>query len=290
MSDYIERGIMAKILKKQAPMSPPAEEYSATAFRRTEEAKATTRHILDVAYGSEDDQDIDIYLPDDSSATNLPVFMFIHGGSWTHGYKEWCGFMAPPITSMPAIFVSVAYRLAPDTKFPLPVEDCRNALKWVYENISEHGGDPNRIFVGGHSAGGHLAAMLALELDALEASGMPRDVVKACFPVSGVFDLTGRDEERLGPLLNSPSGAPVASPIRHVKGNRVPFLLAIGEIDFPDLIPQCHAMADALRSQSGAVEVMEMPGEDHFKITLQGGDPNGPWVARVREWIANTPS
>jgi len=281
---------MAKLLKKQTPMSPPAEDYSATAFRRTEEAKATTRHILDVAYGPEDDQDIDIYLPDDATATNVPAFMFIHGGSWTHGYKEWLGFMAPAFTTLPAIFVSVAYRLAPDTKFPLPVEDCRNALKWVYENIGEHGGDRNRIFVGGHSAGGHLAAMLTLELDALEASGLPRDVLKACFPVSGVFDLVARDEERLGPLLSSPADARAASPIQLVEGNRTPFLFAIGEIDFPELIPQSHAMAEALRNQSGTVELMDMPGEDHFNISLQGGNPDGPWVTRVREWMSNTPT
>ena len=281
---------MAKLIKKQTPMSPPAEDYSATAFRRTDEAKATTRHILDVAYGPEDDQDIDIYLPDDATATNVPVFMFIHGGSWTHGYKEWLGFMAPAFTTLPAIFVSVAYRLAPDTKFPLPVEDCRNALKWVYENIGEHGGDRNRIFVGGHSAGGHLAAMLTLELDALEASGLPRDVLKACFPVSGVFDLVGRDEERLGPLLSSPADARAASPIQLVEGNRTPFLFAIGEIDFPELIPQSHAMAEALRNQSGTVELMDMPGEDHFNISLQGGNPDGPWVTRVREWMSNPPT
>ena len=281
---------MAKLIKKQTPMSPPAEDYSATAFRRTDEAKATTRHILDVAYGPEDDQDIDIYLPDDVTATNVPVFMFIHGGSWTHGYKEWLGFMAPAFTTLPAIFVSVAYRLAPDTKFPLPVEDCRNALKWVYENIGEHGGDRNRIFVGGHSAGGHLAAMLTLELDALEASGLPRDVIKACFPVSGVFDLVGRDEERLGPLLSSPADARAASPIQLVEGNRTPFLFAIGEIDFPELIPQSHAMAEALRNQSGTVELMDMPGEDHFNISLQGGNPDGPWVTRVREWMSNPPT
>ena len=281
---------MAKLIKKQTPMSPPAEDYSATAFRRTDEAKATTRHILDVAYGPEDDQDIDIYLPDDVTATNVPVFMFIHGGSWTHGYKEWLGFMAPAFTTLPAIFVSVGYRLAPDTKFPLPVEDCRNALKWVYENIGEHGGDRNRIFVGGHSAGGHLAAMLTLELDALEASGLPRDVLKACFPVSGVFDLVGRDEERLGPLLNSPADARAASPIQLVEGNRTPFLFAIGEIDFPELIPQSHAMAEALRNQSGTVELMDMPGEDHFNISLQGGNPDGPWVTRVREWMSNPPT
>ena len=119
---------------------------------------------------------------------------------------------------------------------------------------------------------------------------MPRDVLKACFPVSGVFDLAGRAEERLGPLLSRPADARAASPIQLVEGNRTPFLFAIGEIDFPELIPQSHAMADALRNQSGTVELMDMPGEDHFNISLQGGNPDGPWVTRVREWMSNTPT
>ena len=154
---------MAKLLKKQIPMSPPAEEYSATAFRRTEEAKATTRHILDVAYGPEDDQDIDIYLPDDANATNVPVFMFVHGGSWTHGYKEWMGLMAPALVATPAILVSVSYRLAPECRFPGPLEDCVAALAWVHRHIGEYGGDPGRLFVGGHSAGGHLYTLASLQ-------------------------------------------------------------------------------------------------------------------------------
>lgn len=281
---------MAHSLQQQTRMSPVAEAYSATAFHRFDKVRATTRCISDVRYGPEPEQAVDIYLPDEPVDVSLPVFMFMHGGSWTHGYKEWLGFMAPAFIRMPGIFVSVGYRLAPSVKFPLPVQDCRNALKWVYENIAEHGGHPLRIFVGGHSAGGHLAAMIALEPHAIEGLGMPSDVVKGCFPVSGVFDLTGRSEERLGPFLNSPADAGAASPILLVDGNRVPFLLAIGENDFPDLIPQCHAMADALRKEAGTVEVMERPGEDHFEISLNSGDINGPWASRVREWIACPPS
>ena len=119
---------------------------------------------------------------------------------------------------------------------------------------------------------------------------MPRDVLKACFPVSGVFDLAGRDEERLGPLLSRPADASAASPIQLVEGNRTPFLFAIGEIDFPELIPQSHAMADALRNQAGAVELMNMPDQDHFIISLEAGNSDGPWVTRVREWMLNTPT
>ena len=70
----------------------------------------------------------------------------------------------------------------------MPVEDCRNAVKWVYDNIAAHGGDPDRLFVGGHSAGGHLAALITLDADLWRGVGLPRDVIKGCFPVSGGFD------------------------------------------------------------------------------------------------------
>ena len=77
--------------------------------------------------------------------------MFAHGGAWTHGYKEWTGLMAPVFTAVPAIFVSVSYRLAPENRFPVPLDDCIDALAYVHRHIADHGGNPARIYVGGHS-------------------------------------------------------------------------------------------------------------------------------------------
>ena len=91
-------------------------------------------------YGTDDRQKLDVYLPKTSGLTGLPVLMFLHGGYWMLGHKDTLGFMAPPITQAPAILVTAGYRLAPGAKYPEQVDDCRNALKWVYENISDYGG------------------------------------------------------------------------------------------------------------------------------------------------------
>ncbi len=278
---------MARVLKPQPSMSPIAEEYGATVMALSKTVRDQSRTVLDIAYGSEEAQRLDLYLPESGSSDVLPVLMFIHGGGWRNGYKEWMGLMAPAITCLPAIFVSVGYRLSPEVKFPLPVEDCRNAVKWVYDNIAERGGDRNRLFVGGHSAGGHLAALITLETDSWSGVGLPADVIKGCFPMSGAFDFS--DRERESAILRSADDIGPASPMNHVSGNTVPFFIAIGENDMPDLVRQAPAMADALRAQPGAVEIAEFDGCDHFKISVDSGDVDGLWATTVRRWMASPP-
>ena len=277
---------MAKVLKSQPSMSPEAEEYSTTAFKLSKEVLERAKAILDIAYGTHEDQALDLYLPDDEITEPVPVLIFVHGGGWTHGYKEWMGFMAPAVTCLPAIFISIGYRLAPEFKHPEPADDCRMALKWVYDNIGNFRGDPHRIFIGGHSAGGHLSSLITLQKDALKAHGLPEDVIKGCFPVSGAYDMA--DESRMT-LFDSMEDARNASPIQHVAGNTTPFYLSIGENDLARLKPQYEAMVSALRQEAGKVEAIEMKDWDHFQINIENGDVDGVWATTVRKWMANTP-
>ncbi len=277
---------MSKTLKYQQPMSPIADIYTATVLKLSRDAQEQSKVKLDISYGSEDEQLLDLYLHESSTSTGVPVLLFIHGGAWTHGYKEWMGFMASAITCLPAIFVSVGYRLAPDSKFPSPLDDCRNALQWVYQNINRYGGDHDRIFVGGHSAGGHLAALITLQLDALPRHGLPKNVVKGCFPVSGVFDISGEALTLAKPLLKSCNDAANASPILHVRGNTVPFFIAVGENEDSIMKSQSEDMVSALKTQSGVVRVLEMKGCDHFQTNIKGGDIDGEWASTVRRLMA----
>ncbi len=274
-------------LPPQSPMIPEAEHYAARCYEASNAALAQTRHVLDIAYGTDYWQKMDLYLPDASGA-RLPTLLFMHGGYWTHGYKGWLGFMAPAFVSLPAIFISVSYRLAPAAPYPAALADCLSALAWVHKNIAEYGGDPQRLFIGGHSAGGHLAALVALRPSLLPAYGLPGNALSACFSISGVYDLTGPiPQDRLQAFLPEGIDPLVASPLHYTEGNRLPFLLAVGENDFPVLYEQAHAMDAALRQAPGPVEFLQIAGADHFQISEQGGDPEQIWVQRARAWMQN---
>ena len=273
--------------------SPGAGEYLERAMGWSDAVRARWRVALDLPYGDDARQRLDVYLPPEgvSGGSLSPVLLFFHGGYWVIGHKDLLGFMAPAITPAPAVLVSVGYRLAPGAKHPRQAEDCRAALRWVYDHIGGYGGDRERIYVGGHSAGGHLAALITLQRERLAGLGLPAGVIKGCFPVSGVFDVTEAPPERREAFLASAADARAASPLYNIDvdagadGNATPFLLEIGGDDFDNLRAQHPRMLAALRSQPGYVEELVREGHNHFQISLDHGDPASPWVRRVREWM-----
>ena len=144
---------------------PGAAEYADRILAQSKKVAAEYPTVMDVAYGDDYWQKVDFYLPHDVGGGGLPVLCYIHGGAFRNGFKEWMGFIAPPFLALPAIYVSFSYRLVPNVTQPRVVDDCFDALKLVYDRVADYGGDPNRIFVAGHSAGANLAATLALRRD-----------------------------------------------------------------------------------------------------------------------------
>ncbi len=269
---------------------PEAADYAASASELTRAARAHTRHRLDIPYGDHERQKVDIYLPDDEALAGLPVLLFMHGGAWRNGERNWVGFMAPPVVAWPAILVSVGYRLAPAAKFPAPLEDCLDALAWVYRNIEEQGGDSDRLFVGGHSSGGHLASLVALRPDLVERRGLPADAVKACFPLSAPLEcrLDRSDGRRKAVILNllaRPEDDRDATPLTHTAGNRVPFYLSHGSQDLPEVMENNRRMSESLAGEDCAVRYEVFEGLGHFESVLQCADPESPWLATVRHWL-----
>jgi arylformamidase len=272
-------------LEPQTPMQmPAANAYAAAALARSRAAAADCRTLMDLSYGPDPKHRLDLYLPR-APLTGAPVLIFLHGGSWTHGYKEWMGFMAPALVDLPAIVVVANYRLAPTHRFPAQLEDTLALLAWTWAEIERYGGGRHRVFLGGHSAGGHLAALATLRRDLWPRHGLAPDAVRACFPVSTTFDYRGIPEDA-GSFLARPDDAQAASPMAYVEGNRVPFLIAYGAADFERAKRTSRAMSRALTDAGATAREMEIPGADHFEMSLGLGDATHPWTRAVRAWLA----
>ena len=143
------------------------------------------------SYGDDTYQEVAVF-PSPNPNGNIVAFM--HGGGWVNGYKEWVAFMAPALNQLGITFVSIGYRLAPKVMWPVGVKDIAKALKWIKDNINDHGGDSARLFIGGHSAGGHYASWLAVRDDWQESVGLAKEFIRGALPVSGVYDfIQGRD-------------------------------------------------------------------------------------------------
>ena len=275
----------------------PANAYGVEALARSRAAAERCRTVLDVAFGADEDQKLDLYLPDDARARDVPVILFFHGGAWRHGYKEWAGFMAPVLVDAPAIFVSAGYRLAPEHKFPAPLDDAFAALRWVHENIADHGGSPDRIFAAGWSVGGTLASLITLRRESYPAWNLPDGIVKACFAACAGFayraDVAAPGDSGLtyGDLLyDRPEDDTLASPLDHVRGNRTPFHISHASNDFEHVQRSSAAMTEALGAEDCVVESDVFQDMDHYQCNLAHGDCKNRWVETLRAWISRPPA
>ncbi len=266
-----------------ATMSPLAERYAKECLQLSAAAASHVRVLRDVAYGTDPRQRLDIFLPRQTDLRDLPVLLFMHGGAWTHGTKDWCGFMAPPIARQPAIFVSVGYRLIPTVSFPAPVLDCIAALRWITKHITEHGGSPHRLFVGGHSAGGQIAALMALRKDWLAQGGLSMDAIKGCFCLAATHN-----RRMINPAIapdhvqpEPPDAIASDSPLSMAAGATVPFFIAWGGLDDDRLERTGRQMIAALTSTGCEVRSLVLPDCDHFSVHLNTQHRDDPWVRQV---------
>jgi acetyl esterase/lipase len=264
----------------QEPLSARGQPYSRDLWVRSEGVAYD-----EVRYGDDPYQRIAIVSP--KSASNGAVLVFLHGGGWTGGYKEWNLFMAPRFADAGVTFVSPGYRLAPATIFPGNLEDAIRALVWVHKNIATYAADNRRVFIGGHSAGGHLTALLAVSRSWRMKHGLPPDFIAGCLPVSGVYRFGEGSGLSMRPRFLGPDSATdlAASPILQLEKPLPPFFIAYGELDFPHLVTQAHEMVAALRAGGADVEEMMFPGKTHHEAHLSAGDPQGTWLPTALQFI-----
>ena len=258
-----------------------ADDVIAQITARNAEARAVlgdpTRH----AYGPSDSEGLDWYSPAGGSG---PVHVHFYGGGWRLGDARGNAFIAEQSTLAGAHCVIPDYVKVGDTGgdlLPL-AEQCRRAVAWVYANAETFGGNRERIIVSGHSAGGHLAAVV-LATD-WTAYGLPSDVVKKGLCVSGMYDLypvslSSRNEY----VSFTPETIESLSPIRHVDLINAEVVVAVGTQESPEFQRQAREFAASLVSAERLARLLAAEGLNHFEILLALGTPDGI----IREALAD---
>jgi acetyl esterase/lipase len=239
-------------------------------------------HII-YADGKPEDQSkhkLDIYLP--KGKTNVPVFFFVHGGAWTSGDRA----QYPPLGNRYAgegiATVVPSYRLPPKNKFPAQIEDVAAAFAWTVRHMAGFGGDTNRIYIGGHSAGGHLASLLLLNPKWLKAAGVSPDVIKGVISLSGVYDMSEGKDNVFG---SDPELRRAASPVFHVRKINTPFLVTYCEWEYYPLGAQAKEFHAALEKAGVVSKLVFVPKESHISEMLSVSKPEDLTARSVVEFI-----
>jgi len=198
---------------------------------------------------------LDLYLPKDKK--NFPVLVFIHGGSWRSGDRSLYPALGNRFAKLGIGVAIPSYRLMPKNPHPAQIEDTAAAFAWVYKNVAQYGGDANRIYVAGHSAGGHLVALLALDPAYLAKYDIPLTAIKGVAALSGVYDVS-----KIQGFVNADGDSP--SPIAHVHAKAPPFLVSYCQWDYLALPLQAREFALALKKSFDSVELLYVPGQGHI--------------------------
>jgi arylformamidase len=244
-------------------------EWLARYTRQSEVARKELDCRLDVAYGPTAGERLDVF----PAGSRAPINVFVHGGYWRSLDKAEFDYVARAFVPAGVASVVVNYALVPTVTMDELVRQCRAAVAWVYRNAASFGGDPDRLYVSGHSAGGHLVAML-MATDWRAFAGLPADVVKGGAGISGLYDLEPIRLCYLNETLSlTPEDARRNSPMLLPAPARGALLLALGGEEGPEYHRQSDDLAAAWRHDGLAIDVLDMPGEDHFSIVAQLESP-----------------
>jgi len=230
---------------------------------------------------------LDAYIPE--GAAGAPVVVFFYGGSWEGGKRKWYRYVGDALAGGGVVVFIPDYRKYPDVRFPAFMQDAATAVRWARDHAAEFGGDPSRIFVMGHSAGGQIAALLACDRRYLDAVGMQPRNLAGMIGVAGAYSFLPFVDDETEIFGDSATARYDSQPINFVDGDEPPMLLLQGEDD--DEVPpsNARAMADRASAMDGSAVLKLYPGVGHSSIllSLARGSHGAPTLADTLAFIAD---
>lgn len=256
-----------------------AASYEAFCERESERVRSELDHRLNVPFGPTLAEHVDLY----PAGETAPVLIYVHGGFWYLRTSQEFGFVARGPISRGIATVIVNYDLCPRVTIDEIVRQTRAAVAWVYENARSFGGDAGRIHIAGHSAGGHLVAML-LATDWEGEYGLPGDVVKSAAAISGLYDLAPFPYTFLQPQLQLGWDQVLRnSPVLHIPDAAPPLLVAYGEEETDEFKRQSEAFLSAWRANGLDGERLLLAGKNHYDVIDGFLDAESPLCSAVLE-------
>jgi acetyl esterase/lipase len=240
----------------------------------------------DGPYANPQRQDLDVYVPPD--ATNFPVVFFAFGGGFRNGEKSRNAYLARSLAREGLGVVAINYRTTDGSPqsvvFPAHEVDVARAFAWTYHHIAEYGGNPDNLFVMGHSSGGRLVSLLAADHSYLVAQGLSPDLIKGVIAVSSYygFDRPDPDQDIFGDIEQRVAG----SPITYVDGSQPPFLVLYASDDFPGFDVDSPAFYQALVDAGSEAELHMIPGRNHQMMICNAARPGDPAREFILRFIA----
>ena len=258
----------------QSNFAPNMQQIIARRSTNSENARQVLGEPLRLAYGKGPIEQLDVFK---TTVTGAPIHIHIHGGAWRVGTARSAAFMAELFVNAGAHLVLPDFTSVNDVGGDLFVlaKQIRRAVAWVHENAASFGGDADRIYVSGHSSGGHLAGVI-VTTDWESDFGLPADIVKGALCSSGMFDLKPvRLSVRSEYLSFTDEMEEALSPIRHLDKLNAPLLVSYGSHESPEFIRQSREFAAAVEAAGKPVELIVGEGYNHFEIIETLANPHG---------------
>ena len=248
----------------------------------SERARSSLPCTLDVPFGPTLDETMDIFPANEPGA---PVLLFIHGGYWRILSSKEFSFVALGLVERGFTVVVSNYSLCPKVTIPEITRQSRAAVAAVYSVIEQYNGDPGRLYVSGHSAGGQQVAMLA-QTDWAATYGLPSSLLKGVFPISGLFDLRPLRYSWLQPMLQlDTESVRSQSPQFHIASGGEPMLVTVGGNEPSELVRQSKEFCNAWQGAGNTARYWEQPGKNHFEAIQGFTEANSPICTELQKFV-----